>query len=80
MKAKAYNYIHRKKKKGDFRSLWIIRINTAAKANGISYSKFIYGLKKAGCTLDRKALSELAIHHPESFADVATVAKNALAS
>src|SRR3972149_11279725 len=61
MKAMAFNYIHRKDKKSDFRSLWTIRINVAAKINGISYSKLINGLKKANCLINRKMLADLAI-------------------
>ncbi|MDR3623766.1 MAG: 50S ribosomal protein L20 [Chlamydiales bacterium] len=80
MKALSYNYIHRKKKKSDFRSLWIMRINVAAKMNGISYSKFINGLQKAGCMLNRKMLADMAIRDPNGFAAVATQAKGALAS
>ena len=79
MKAMAYNTAHRRKKKNDFRRLWIMRISVAAKINGISYSKFIGGLQKAGCLLDRKMLSELAIHDPKGFAAVADTAKAALA-
>ena len=78
MKAMAYNYEHRKQKKRNFRRLWIVRIGVAAKINGISYSKFMNGLKKAECLLDRKLLSEMAIHDPKGFASVATTAKNAL--
>jgi large subunit ribosomal protein L20 len=79
LKAMAYNYRHRKERKRDFRSLWIVRIGAAAKINGMSYSKFIYGLKKAKCELDRKVLSEMAIRDPHSFAAVAGRAKQALA-
>ncbi|NGX63868.1 MAG: 50S ribosomal protein L20 [Candidatus Anoxychlamydiales bacterium] len=79
MKALAYNYIHRKKKKSDFRKLWIIRINVAAKINGISYSKFMYGLKKAECLINRKVLANLALNDPKAFSDVAGMAKKALA-
>jgi large subunit ribosomal protein L20 len=79
MRALAYNYKHRKLRKREFRSLWIVRISAAAKMNGISYSKFIYGLKKAQCELDRKTLSEMAIHDPEGFSAVATRVKEALA-
>lgn len=79
MKALAFNYIHRKQKKRDFRRLWIMRIAVAAKINGISYSKFINGLQKAGCELNRKMLAEMAIQDPQSFAAVATSAKQALA-
>jgi large subunit ribosomal protein L20 len=79
LKAMAYNYRHRKERKREFRSLWIMRIGAAAKINGISYSKFICGLKKAKCELDRKVLSEMAIRDPSSFAAVAGRAKQALA-
>lgn len=79
MKALAYNYIHRKKKKRDFRSLWITRISVASKINGISYSKFINGLQKAGVELNRKMLAEMAIRDPNSFAAVVETAKASLA-
>lgn len=79
MRALAYNYRHRKAKKRDFRSLWITRIGIAAKINGISYSKFVYGLKKLGCELDRKMLADMAVRDPESFAVIANQAKAALA-
>lgn len=78
MKALAYNYIHRKKKKGDFRSLWIQRLSVASKIHGISYSKLVNGLKKAGCLLNRKVLSDMAIRDPNSFAAVVDQAKAAL--
>ncbi len=79
MRALAYNYRHRKEKKRDFRSLWIMRIGAAAKINGISYSKFIHGLQKAQCGLDRKMLSDMAMRDPASFAVVVNQAKKALA-
>jgi large subunit ribosomal protein L20 len=79
MRALAYNYKHRKLRKREFRSLWITRISAAAKMHGISYSKFIYGLKKAQCGLDRKILSEMAIHDPSGFAAIVGRAKEALA-
>lgn len=79
MTALANNYRHRKLKKRDFRSLWIMRIGVAAKINGISYSKFIHGLQLAGCDLNRKALSEMAIHDPAGFKAVADMAKTKLA-
>ena len=69
--------IHRKLKKRDFRQLWIARVNAAARAEGISYSKFIAGLAKAGVTLNRKSLSEIAIHDPEGFKTIVEIAKNA---
>lgn len=79
MRAMASNYAHRKLKKRDFRSLWIQRLNVAAKMNGVSYSKFINGLKKAKCEINRKMLSELAIHDPKGFAGVVSTAQAALA-
>lgn len=78
MKAMAFSYSHRKKKKGDFRRLWIVRIGVAAKANGISYSRLIDGMIKAGCFLNRKMLSDLAIRDPEAFSAVVDRAKQAL--
>lgn len=78
LRAMAYNYRHRKERKRDFRSLWIVRIGAAAKINGISYNKLICGLKKANCELDRKVLAEMAIHDPHSFAAIAGQAKQAL--
>lgn len=73
------NYRHRKEKKRNFRNLWITRLGVAAKIHGMSYSKFICGLKKAGCLLNRKVLSEMAISDPNGFAAVATEARKALA-
>jgi len=78
MKAMAFSTIHRKKKKGDFRRLWITRIGVAAKSQGSSYSKLINGLSKAGVLIDRKMLSDIAIRDPKSFAAVADTAKTAL--
>jgi len=79
MRAMAYNYNHRKQKKREFRSLWIMRIGAAAKIHGMSYSKLICGLKKARCELDRKMLADMAVRDPNSFAAVAGCAKAALA-
>ena len=78
MSALAFNYKHRKQKKRDFKRLWMTRISVAAKINGISYSKLICGLKKAGCSINRKMLSDMAIRDPLSFAAVAGTAKQAL--
>ncbi len=72
------NFIHRKKKKGDFRRLWIQRINVGARIHGLSYSKLIHGLQLANCEIDRKMLSEMAIHDPAGFGAVAESAKKAL--
>jgi len=79
MSAMAFNYRHRKVKKRDFRRLWTVRLSVAAKINGISYSKLIHGLKKAGCLLNRKVLSDMAIRDPNGFSVVASAAKQALA-
>jgi large subunit ribosomal protein L20 len=80
MSALSFNYRHRKLKKRDFRSLWITRLGIAAKIHGLSYSKLIHGLKKAGCEMNRKMLSELAIHDKESFKEIVGKAKEALAA
>lgn len=66
-RAGAYAYRDRRNRKRDFRKLWIVRINAACRNEGISYSRFMNGLKKAGIEMDRKALSELAIHDPDAF-------------
>ena len=73
-----YSYRDRRQKKRDFRKLWITRINAACRENNISYSKFINGLNKAGLTVNRKMLSELAIDNPKSFSDLVVIAKEAL--
>ncbi|NLB56510.1 MAG: 50S ribosomal protein L20 [Lentisphaerae bacterium] len=72
-------YIHRKQKKHDYRQLWIARITAACKMNEISYSRFIEGLNKAGITLNRKMLSEIAIHDPAAFSEVVQRAKAQIA-
>ncbi len=69
--------VHRKLKKRDFRKLWIARINAATRAEGVSYSKFMAGLIKAGCALNRKMLSEIAINDPAGFKAIVELAKNA---
>ena len=79
MKALYYARRDRRAKKGEFRKLWIARINAAARMNGLSYSKLMYGLKLAGVDLNRKMLSEMAISDPEGFAKVVEVAKSKLA-
>ena len=73
-----YAFRDRKQKKRDFRSLWIIRINAACRLNGINYSNFIHGLKKAGIELDRKILADMAMNDAEAFASVVASAKAAL--
>ena len=78
IRAEAFSRAHRRKRQGQFRRLWIQRINAAVRAQGLSYSRFINGLKKAEIELDRKTLSELAISSPEAFGEVVTLAKHAL--
>ena len=78
MKSGQYAYIGRKQKKRNFRQLWITRISAAAKMNGMNYSTFMNGCKKAGITLNRKMLSEIAIHDAEGFAAIVEKAKAAL--
>ena len=74
-----YAYRHRRERKGDFRKLWIARINAAARLNGMSYSTFIAGLKAAGNTLDRKVLADIAVRDAAAFAALAESAKAGLA-
>ena len=78
MKSLSYAYAHRKKKKGDFRRLWIQRINTAARINGLSYSRFMCGLRNADIVINRKILSDLAIHDSNGFAQLVILAKDNL--
>ena len=78
MKSGQYAYIGRKQKKRDFRKLWITRISAACKLNGINYSTFMNGVNKAGITLNRKMLSEIAISDPAGFTAIAEQAKAAL--
>lgn len=78
MKSLSYAYVGRKNKKRDFRSLWITRISAACKINGMNYSTFINGMKKANITLNRKMLAELAVSDAEGFAVLAQKAKAAL--
>lgn len=77
-KALKYGYVGRRRKKRDFRSVWIVRINAAAKANGLSYSRFMDGLKKAGIELNRKVLSDIATLDGTAFAALVEKAKAAL--
>jgi large subunit ribosomal protein L20 len=70
-----YAFRDRRVKKRDFRSLWIVRINAASRINGLSYSKFIFGLKKADVQIDRKVLADIAVTDPNGFAQIAAIAK-----
>jgi large subunit ribosomal protein L20 len=78
MKSLTYAYVGRKLKKRDFRSIWIARISAQCKVNGINYSRFMYGLKKAGIDLNRKMLAELAVSDAAAFASLVEQAKAAL--
>ncbi len=79
MRALASAYVGRKERKREFRKLWITRINAAARINGLSYSKFMYGLKLAEVDLNRKVLSDMAINDAEGFAKLAELAKSKIA-
>lgn len=79
-KAAQYAYIGRKQRKRQFRSLWIVRINAAARNHGLSYSRLMNGLKKANIELDRKALADIAVHDDVAFGKIAEAAKAALAA
>ncbi len=79
MKSGNYAYVGRKQKKRDFRKLWIARINAAARMNGLSYSKFMFGLKQAGITLNRKVLADMAVNDAAAFTALCEQAKAKLA-
>jgi large subunit ribosomal protein L20 len=76
-RAMRYAYRDRRKKKGEFRALWITRINAAARTQGLSYSRLMAGLRKAGVDINRKVLADLAVHDLDAFAKVAEMAKTA---
>ncbi|TET39679.1 MAG: 50S ribosomal protein L20 [Dehalococcoidia bacterium] len=75
MKSLSYAYRHRRERKGDFRRLWIVRINAAARQEGLSYSSFLDGLKKAGVEVDRKMLADMAVRDPATFSQLVAIAK-----
>ncbi len=77
LNAEDYAYRDRRDKKGDFRRLWIARINAAARQEGLSYSRFIAGLRRAGVELDRKVLADIAVREPETFRSLVQTARNA---
>jgi ribosomal protein L20 len=77
-KSLSYAYRDRRQRKRQFRRLWITRINAAARDNGLSYSRFVAGLKASGCALDRKVLADLAVRDPQAFTQLADLAKKAL--
>lgn len=80
IKSLQYAYAHRKQKKQDFRKLWIIRINAAARQHGLSYSTFMGGLKRLGIDLNRKVLADLAVEDPNAFAQLAARVKETLSA
>ena len=80
LKADTYAYRDRRNKKRDFRKLWIVRINAAARQEGMSYSQFMHGLKEAGIELDRKVLADIAVRDPETFRRFAERAREAVAA
>jgi large subunit ribosomal protein L20 len=75
-----YSYRDRRARKGEFRRLWIQRINAGARANGLTYNRFIQGLREAGVEVDRKILADLAVRDPEAFGQLVQTAKDALAA
>jgi large subunit ribosomal protein L20 len=74
--AQHYAFVHRRKKKGDYRRLWITRINAACRLNGVSYSRFINNISKAGINLNRKMLADIAVNNPNTFKEIVETAKN----
>ena len=80
MHALRYAWEHRRKRKGDFRRLWIVRINAAARMHELTYGRLIHGLKRAGIEVDRRMLADLAVREPDAFAAIAAQAKAALAA
>ena len=76
LKSLSYAYRHRRERKGDMRRLWILRVNAATRAQGVTYSKFMDGLKKAGVSVNRKMLADMAITEPESFANLVAIARD----
>jgi len=75
MKALSYAYAHRRERKGDFRRLWISRINAASRAQGLTYGRLMDGLRKSGVEINRKMLADMAVREPEAFSNLVTVAK-----
>ncbi len=75
LKSLSYAYAHRRERKGDMRRLWISRVSAASRAQGLTYSQFINGLKKTGIEINRKMLADMAVREPESFVNLVTMAK-----
>jgi large subunit ribosomal protein L20 len=78
--ALSYAYAHRRERKGDMRRLWILRVSAASRAQGLTYSQFINGLKKSGVEINRKMLADMAVREPEAFANLVTIAKGKVKS
>jgi len=75
LKSLSYAYAHRRERKGDMRRLWILRVNAASRAQGLTYGQFMDGLRKSGVEINRKMLADMAVREPESFANLVTIAK-----
>ena len=75
LKSLSYAYAHRRERKGDMRRLWILRVNAASRAHGLTYSQLTSGLKRAGVDINRKMLADMAVREPESFTNLITIAK-----
>jgi len=75
LKSLSYAYSHRRERKGDMRRLWILRVSAASRAQGLTYSRFIDGLRKSGIEVNRKMLADMAVREPEAFASLVTIAK-----
>ncbi len=75
LKSLSYAYSHRRERKGDMRRLWILRVNAASRAQGLTYSQFIDGLRKSGVEINRKILADMAVREPDAFANLVTIAR-----
>jgi len=75
LKSLSYAYAHRRERKGDMRRLWILRVSAASRAQGLTYSRFMDGLRKSGIEINRKMLADMAVREPESFTNLVTIAK-----
>ena len=75
LKSLSYAYAHRRERKGDMRRLWILRISSASRNEGLTYSQFMHGLKRAGVEINRKMLADMAVKEPEAFASIVTTAR-----
>ena len=76
LKSLSYAYAHRRERKGDMRRLWILRINAASRAQGLTHGQFIYGLKKSGIEVNRKMLADMAVREPDDFTNLVTMVKS----